>query len=70
MMLKSAKPKSWVIYLRSLFLIPAIACLLVFLWCVWSVLPYFLAMAVSGLLFQLSFMGFAPLLNLYLRVKS
>ena len=69
-MLKSAKPKSPFIYLRSLFLIPAIASLVFFLWCVWSILPYFLAMVVSGLAFQLSVMGLFPLLNLYLRRKS
>ena len=70
MMLKSAKPKSAFTYLRSLFLIPAIASLLVLLWCVWSILPYFLAIAASGVLFQLSLMGLQPLLNFYLRVKS
>ncbi len=70
MQLKPAQPKSAFTYLRSLFLIPAIASLLLFLWCVWSVLPYVLAMTVSGLLFQLSLMGLQPLLNVYLRVKS
>lgn len=40
------------------------------LWCVWSILPYFLTMGVSGLLFQLSVIGLQPLLNIYLRGKS
>ncbi|MBD2150027.1 hypothetical protein H6F44_07810 [Pseudanabaena sp. FACHB-1277] len=63
MQLKSAKPRSVFTYLRSLFLIPAIASLLFFLWCVWSILPYFLAMMLCGLAFQLSVMGLLPLLK-------
>ena len=63
MQLKSAKPKSPSVYLRSLFLIPAIASLLIFFWCVWSILPYFLAMMLCGLAFQLSVMGLLPMLK-------
>ena len=70
MQLKSAKPKSVFTYLRSLFLIPAIASLLIFLWFVWSILPYFVGMLACGIVFQLSVMGLLPLLNIYLRGKS
>jgi hypothetical protein len=71
MQLKSAKPQSPFIYLRSLFLIPAIASLLFFLWCAWSILPYFLAMLASGIIFQLSLMGISPLVvSIFIKVKS
>jgi hypothetical protein len=70
MQLKSAKPKSPLIHVRWLLLIPAIASLLVALWCVWSILPYFLGIALGGLIFQLSLLGMEPLLPFIFKRKS
>lgn len=71
MILKSAKPKTPFTFLRSLFIVPAIASVAMMVWCVWQMFPYFLMMAICGFIFQLSIFGMAPLFrnNWFARVK-
>jgi hypothetical protein len=61
MELKSATPKSRLRYLRILFFIPAIASLVVMAYCIWQIFPWFVAMAIAGLIASYSIMQIIPL---------
>jgi hypothetical protein len=50
MELKSARPKPKLRYLRILFFIPAIAASLAMAYCIWQIFPWFVAMAIAGLI--------------------